>query len=149
MKLRNLKVKSVMSAFPYWVETEDSLDAARELMREHDVSHLPVKNDNELIGIISDRDIRNVTSIWRSSRSDALTMKVGDICVQDLISVDLNEPLVKVLRLLASNHVGSVVITRSDRLAGVFTTMDACRVLAEVLDNHDGVSSSDDDPSVA
>jgi acetoin utilization protein AcuB len=149
MKLKNLKVKSVMTAFPYWVDAEANLDAARLLMKEHDVSHLPVKRNNELIGIISDRDIRNIASVWRSSMSDTEEITVGDICVHNLISVDLNEPLARVLRLLATNHVGSVVVTRSDRLAGVFTTMDACRVLAEVLEDFDGVPPDDDAPSIA
>ncbi|MBV9109870.1 MAG: CBS domain-containing protein, partial [Gemmatimonadetes bacterium] len=51
-------VKNRMTADPVTVTPEDSLAHALRLTREHRVRHLPVVRNGELVGILSDRDIR-------------------------------------------------------------------------------------------
>ena len=51
-------IGSVMSPFPYMVHVDDSLRVARGLMLEHEVRHLPVKDDDALVGVITDRDLK-------------------------------------------------------------------------------------------
>lgn len=51
-------VKSVMTPFPYSIDIEASVEQAVELMRRHKVRHLPVTEDGELKGMVSDRDIK-------------------------------------------------------------------------------------------
>ena len=46
-------IKSVMTPFPYSIETERSLDDARAMMNRHNVHHLPVMQNGRLIGVIS------------------------------------------------------------------------------------------------
>ena len=47
--------------------------------------------------------------------------------------VDLNEPLETVLLTMAERHIGSALVTRQGRLAGVFTAVDACRTFGEYI----------------
>ena len=51
-------VKNRMTADPVTVTPEDSLAHALRLTREHRIRHLPVVRNGELVGILSDRDIR-------------------------------------------------------------------------------------------
>jgi CBS domain-containing protein len=37
---------------------------------------------------------------------------------------------------MAEHHIGSAIVTKNDKLVGIFTVTDACRALAEVLDGH-------------
>ena len=58
---------------------------------------------------------------------------VADIYIADPYVVDLETPLDEVLLEMAARHVGSVLVTRHGKLAGVFTVTDACRVFGEDL----------------
>jgi CBS domain-containing protein len=51
-------IGSVMSPLPHVVHVDDSLRAARGLMVEHGVRHLPVKDDDALVGVLTDRDLK-------------------------------------------------------------------------------------------
>ena len=42
-------IKSVMTAFPYWIDANETLLAAEKMMSEHEISHLPVKHDGKWI----------------------------------------------------------------------------------------------------
>jgi acetoin utilization protein AcuB len=58
-KLQNARVKNVMNKFVTTIELESSIDEAVELMRNKKVGGLPVIEDEELVGIITERDILN------------------------------------------------------------------------------------------
>jgi len=54
-----IKVTNVMTTHPVSVAPEDSIQQVREIMVEENIRQLPVTNEKELIGIITDRDIRS------------------------------------------------------------------------------------------
>jgi CBS domain-containing protein len=47
--------------------------------------------------------------------------------------VSASTPVATVARTMAENHIGSAIVTKNDKLVGIFTVTDACRALAEVL----------------
>ena len=51
-------IGSVMTPFPCVVQVNDSVLAARALMVEHEVRHLPVKDGSTLVGVLTDRDLK-------------------------------------------------------------------------------------------
>ncbi len=125
-------VKSVMTPFPYSVAPDATVREARELMRDHGIRHLPVVEDHALVGIVTDRDIKLMLGP-DFDYPDQNEIVVSDIALDDPYVVDLEVPLDTVLAEMASRHVGSALVTRGERLAGVFTATDACRCFAEHL----------------
>lgn len=126
------KVKSVMTAFPYSVPLDAPIGAARKLMLDHQVHHLPVTKDGALVGIITDRDIKLLLGPELGS-PDPKELTVEDGYVSDCFAVDLETPLVEVLEGMIERHLGAAVVTTHGRLAGIFTAVDACRVLHKHL----------------
>ena len=124
-------IKDVMTAFPYSVDAEKPLEDARTMMLEHDVHHLPVTQDGKLFGVITLSDIRLKSDPGHSGIAKGALVK--DYTFADPYHVDLKEPLDNVLIHLSNYHIGSVVVMRGDRLAGMFTLRDACRVYGEYL----------------
>ena len=51
-------IGSLMTPFPHVVQLSDSLLRARTLMVEHQMRHLPVKDANTLVGVLTDRDLK-------------------------------------------------------------------------------------------
>ncbi|MDX1696814.1 MAG: CBS domain-containing protein [Thiohalobacterales bacterium] len=126
------QLKLLMTPFPYSVGIDATETEALELMHEHKVHHLPVTDGHELVGVITERDIRNLEA-GRSGGSDSTVATVRDMYIHDAYIVDINEYLDNVLLQMAERHIGSVLVTRKGRLAGVFTTTDACRGFGEYL----------------
>ena len=125
-------LKKAMTPFPYSVEQTAPLAQARHLMDQHNVRHLPVTDGHELVGIITDRDLRSVASL-PVSRKVVGSLTVSDLYVPDPFVVDLNEPIENVLLTMAKKRIGSALVTRQGRLAGVFTSVDACRCFGEYI----------------
>jgi acetoin utilization protein AcuB len=125
-------LKNVMTPFPYSIDADAPVDEALRFMREHRIRHLPVIDAGKLAGLVSDRDIKLMLGpdfAYPSARE----LKVRDVLVADSYIVELATPLLEVLAHMAEHRLGSAVVTRHGKLAGVFTTTDACRAFAEHL----------------
>ena len=125
-------VKSVMTAFPYSVTIGAPISEAIEFMRNKSIRHLPVTDDGKLVGVISDRDIKLILGP-DFAYPDPNAVTVGEAMLRESYIVDLDERLDKVLSHMAEHHIGSAVVTRQGKLAGMFTSSDACREFAEFL----------------
>ncbi len=120
-------VKAVMTPFPHSIDASEPTAKARKMMAGFGFHHLPVMDQGELIGVISERDLR------RAESAGSQAQQVADITRQDAFVVDLSEPLDQVLSRMARLQVGSVLVVKEERLAGIFTFTDACRCFAECL----------------
>jgi acetoin utilization protein AcuB len=136
------KLKNVMTPFPYSVDVEAPIDEAVEFMRTHKIRHLPVTSKGKLVSVVSDRDVKLVLGpdfAYPSSRE----LKVRDAMVKDCYVVDLATPLAAVVRHMAQQRIGSAIVTRRGKLAGVFTANDACRAFADYLDDASAIDGDD------
>ena len=121
-----------MTAFPYSISTTAPINEATAFMREQQIRHLPVTDKGDLVGVISDRDIKLVLGPdFAYPNPDKLT--VADAMIPEPYVVDLDERADTVLEHMAEHHIGSAVVTRQGKLVGMFTTSDACRGFADFL----------------
>ncbi|MAA72836.1 MAG: hypothetical protein CL679_14040, partial [Bermanella sp.] len=58
---------------------------------------------------------------------------VSDLCPENVYTVDLYTSLIEVLDYMSDTHIDCVLVTRHDKLAGVFTASDACHAYSESL----------------
>jgi len=121
-------IKSVMTAFPYWIDINETLLAAEKMMLEHEINHLPVKQDGKLTGVISAHDIKQA----KETKGECKQI-VKDVCILNVYKVDMDEPLDNVVSHMANYHIGSALVMKEDRLAGVFTVNDACHCFVDYL----------------
>lgn len=122
------RIKSVMTPFPYSIAPSASLADAQVMMREHDIRHLPVCDNHSVEGILSDREMRVAIAL-----DTAGERTVGEVCNKHALLVDLDQHLDVVAAKMASERIGSAIVMRGDKLAGILTTTDVCRLLSEVL----------------
>jgi CBS domain-containing protein len=128
-------LKTAMTPFPYSVDLDASFDDASELMGRHSVRHLPVTRDNAVVGVITDRDMTSAMNICSSS-GNTVSLSVRDLYMADPYIVSVDEPLDNVLLNMAERHIGSAIVTKADKLVGMFTSVDACRSFGEYLREH-------------
>jgi acetoin utilization protein AcuB len=132
-----------MTAFPHFVEVDDSLLRARTLMVEHQVRHLPVQNRGVLVGILTDRDLKRALDpdLGLPPKQELF---VSDVFVPEAYVVDGGEPLDTVLEYMATHHIGSALVTKREKLVGILTATDACRLFCEHLRAFHPRHTSDD-----
>jgi acetoin utilization protein AcuB len=128
-------LKTAMTPFPYSVDLDATFDEASGLMEQHDVRHLPVTRDHQVVGVITDREMASATHVHPQSK-DSGGLRVSDLYMADPYIVSLDEPLENVLLTMAERHIGSAIVTRAGKLVGMFTSVDACRSFGEYLHGH-------------
>lgn len=126
------RVASVMTPFPYSVDAREDLRTAAAMMTQHGIRHLPVMREGKLAGIVSEREL-DVALAVRGERDPEAPLPVWAICRRDPYVVELDEPMTAVAEAMANQHVGSVLVTRKGKLAGIITTVDICRAFAEAI----------------
>ena len=130
MSTSHASVSAYMTASPHSIGAEQSLDRARTVMRTHGIRHLPVLHGGELVGIVSDRDIRLVEAF---EDLDPTLITVSDAMSREVYSVPPTAPLDEVALEMSVKKYGSVVIMEGRKVIGILTTVDACRALADYV----------------
>jgi CBS domain-containing protein len=124
-------IATEMTPFPYSIDAGADISDARGMMEEHDIQHLPVMENGALVGLLADRDLRVARELQRHVPQDGIT--VGKVCNRAPYIVDMSERLDHVAFQMADRRVGAAVVVRQGKLAGILTTTDVCRLLAELL----------------
>jgi acetoin utilization protein AcuB len=122
-----------MTPFPYSIDVGGTIIEAGKLMQEHGIRHLPVKDGGELVGVVSERDLRVVIATRDDLAANA-GITVGTVCRMQPYVVDISEPLALALREMAVRHISSALVVKQGKLVGILTATDACKVLASLLD---------------
>lgn len=125
-----LTIDEVMSPSPYSIQVDATLSDAHELMRSHHIRHLPVLDGDRLVGMVTERDLHLMETL---SDVDPDEVTVGEAMTPDPYAVQIGTNLRDVAIALASRKYGSAVVLDGDRVVGVFTTVDALRVLSHLL----------------
>lgn len=111
----------------------DSMATAFELMREHSIRHVPVVQDGEIVGIVSERDLNTFRNL---RNADPRKVSLLEAMTAPAYTVSPDTPLAEVARVMAYNKYGAAVVARGRRIVGVFTTTDALCELARLLEGH-------------
>lgn len=123
-------ISRYMTRQPWTIHRDATLAAAKELMREHDIRHLPVLDGDAMVGIVSERDVYRLERLGYLDRH----FTVGDAMNDEVQTADAEDPVDRVVETMSERKHGStVVVSRHGKVAGIFTSVDAMRVLAEVL----------------
>jgi acetoin utilization protein AcuB len=121
------------------VQPHEKIIDAFELMQRQGIRHLPVIEDGELKGLVTDRDIRLAlipsplsTPEDRMYHLGALE-RVDEIMTTDLIIVSPNATIEEAAKLIAQHKIGAVPVVAQGTLVGILTETDILCVFIEML----------------
>jgi acetoin utilization protein AcuB len=126
-------VGSVMTPFPFFADAAAPVAEVERLMRKHKIRHIPVQREGEVIGIVSERDLHRWAS-QATSNWDKSTVLASEAMIRNPYVVAFDTPLSEVAAEMERRRIGSALILRHGKLAGILSAMDVCRILASVLD---------------
>jgi acetoin utilization protein AcuB len=116
------------------VKPHDSVQRARGIMEERRVNQLPVVVDDRLVGIITDRDVRDAfpsvfdhtprTRRPRTGGADPATIPVEDVMSPNVLTLGPDRSVEEAARLMRRERIGAIPIVIEERLVGVITRSD-------------------------
>lgn len=123
-------ISKYMTTTPHTIGGDATLADASKAMSAHGIRHLPVVDGDQLLGILTERDVTFVESF---PDVDATRLTVSEAMREKPYSVSPDTPLDEVATTMAEQRYGSAVVVQNKHVVGVFTTVDVCRALSELL----------------
>jgi CBS domain-containing protein len=121
-----------MTKDPLCVTPSENIGEADELMSVNNFRQLPVVEGRELVGILTDRDIRSFLSATTlaapEEREKALRTAVRDVMTTEPLTLSPDDELQEALELLIEQKVGGIpVLDEAEGLVGIVTYVDLLR----------------------
>lgn len=126
----SLTVGEVMTPSPHSVGIDQSAKVALELMKKYQIRHLPVRDGGALVGVVTDRDLQFAL---RLDKVDDEDLSVADAYTPEPYVVKKSTLLHEIAHRMACDKLGCAIVTEDEKPIGIFTMVDACRVLAGFL----------------
>ncbi len=134
-------VEEIMTANPERADVSDSIRDVLFRLIEQDVRHLPIVDDGELIGMISDRDLRAFTMPLANEFDPVNTTDrrfeaaISTLMQGDVISVNPETEVEEVIDIMLDQKVGAVPVTDAltGVLVGIISYIDIIRAAREFL----------------
>jgi acetoin utilization protein AcuB len=125
---RWMKVKKRMAKKLVTTRKDATVADAINLMKKHSIRHLPVVEDGELVGWVTERDIREA---YLASLIEQVSM--GDIMIKDPVTVSPEANLEEAAELLYRHGIGGLPVVDKGKLVGVITVADIMAAFIEVM----------------
>lgn len=121
-----------MTRHVHAVKPLDSILHAREVMAQFRINQLPVVVDGQLLGIITDRDLRDAfPSVFEAMRgsgkgkkSEPKDIPVESVMTSQVVTLTPKHTVVEAARLMRQERVGAIPIVEGNRLIGMLTRSD-------------------------
>jgi acetoin utilization protein AcuB len=130
-------VKDFMKRDPITVKKDDSFRYALKLIRKEGIKHLPVLEGKKVVGIVTDRDLRQAapspaTSLEIHELNYLLErLEVEAIMTKRVITVTPESKLLDAAKLLIARKIGCLPVVEQDELVGIITETDILRAYIE------------------
>ena len=133
----SMQVRDHMTSSPITVNSGMSLNEAFDQMLKHDVRELPVVDKGELVAIVTDRDLREISPAYPvfrdqdSIRQYMRTLKVADAMTPDPLTVAPETSLVKAAELLVTYKISSLPVVENRKLIGILSITNFLKLFIE------------------
>lgn len=129
-----MEVAEIMTREPLSVTSDARVADALELMHDNDIRHVPVIDDGALIGMLSDRDLRDFLRAedgWRKAQG----VSVSEVMSADAIAVEPGADVSDLIDLMLENKIGAVPVVdgHSDKVVGIVSYVDVLAAARELL----------------
>ncbi|HHV97079.1 MAG TPA: CBS domain-containing protein [Clostridiaceae bacterium] len=134
MKVRDKMTKNIVSVTP-----DAAIVQVAQLMQKHNVGVIPVVEQGNLVGIVTDRDIvlRNI-----ASGKDPKTTPVSSVMTTQVVAVTPDTDVNEVAYKMAENKVRRIPVVENNKLVGILSIgdiaadekfdMEASKALSEI-----------------
>ena len=132
-------VGTIMHTDLITVSPETTLVEARELIEQHNIEHLLVVRKGKLVGLVSDRDLKQnwaspATTLSAHELSYLLQkVQVSMIMVKTVVTVSPDTTIERAAYIMQTNNISSLPVMAGEELVGIVTGTDVMAVLLQAI----------------
>jgi len=125
-----MQVESYMSHAPITIRDDMDYWKASEIMKEKDLHHIPVINQDEtVVGILTLRDLKMAAMHFGEAR-----VEVSEVMHSPVVTVAPGEALADAARIMIDNRIGGLPVLGDDgQIVGILTETDLLLALVDQL----------------
>jgi acetoin utilization protein AcuB len=131
----DVKVKDLMATTVTTLGRNDTLDLADNIMALGRIRHLPVLDENRVVGVVSERDLfRSALAValgygQRAQATLLKTVRVKEVMSEPAITISPEATIKEAARLMIAQKIGCLPVIAAGRLVGIITETDVLRHL--------------------
>ena len=123
-----MKVHEWMTRDPVTVSKDEDVRGCMNLMTEHSIRHLPVVENQKLVGFVTESDLREV-----SSTPSAEDTSIEDFVVRGPITVSPDTDIEDAAKLIYYHKIGGLPVVDDEEFVGIITVVDLLGVFIELM----------------
>ena len=133
-----MAVKDFMTRKVVYISPDTTIAHAADMMREQKLHRLPVIENDQLVGLVTEGTIAEASP----SKATSLSIyemnyllnktKVGDVMIRDVVTISQFASLEDATYLMLKNKIGILPVVDNEQLYGVITDRDIFKALLEV-----------------
>src|SRR5262245_18836489 len=116
-----MRISEIMSKEVETVGPTCTVDEAADLMRQKHIRHLVIARDGDVLGVVSDRDMRSPRLFGE---------RLTDVMSDPAITIRPNDTVRTAANRMNRRRVGSLPVVERGKLVGIVTVTDLLRVLS-------------------
>lgn len=129
MEKLKIPVDEFTSPSPITVNTTVTAADVHDVLKENGIRHIPVLDGDQPVGIISERDLRVLSTV-----KELHLVTASEVMVTDPFTVTPETPLDQVVFEMSNRKIGSAIVQDAGgKVVGIFTNTDALNALIEIL----------------
>jgi CBS domain-containing protein len=124
-------VKDIMTEKPFQLTRRATVGAALDMLKAHpDIRHLPIIDDEELVGIVSERDLRSIvgylSGLSKGKQKGEIYLQFSVDCVmtRNVVTVSPDDTILNVARLFGERKIGVLPVLDDGNLVGIVSYID-------------------------
>ena len=127
-------VETIMRKNVVILTPSDTIRNARDLMKEHDIRHIPICVDEKLIGIVSDRDIRDSlpSSLFPDGEERVLQSSVSKIMTENTLTAHPLDFIEDAAKIIQKYRIGCLPIVCQQKVVGLVTAADVIQTFITI-----------------
>jgi len=140
-----MPVKDWMSKDLVTIDADTSIMKASRVMKQNEIQHLPVLSQGRLVGIVSDRDLKEATPSKATTLDihemyhllDTITVK--SLMPKKIFTITPGETVEKAAAVMLKHHISALpVVDPGGTLAGIITKGDIFRAFVSISGIYQG-----------
>ena len=132
-----LTVRDLMTENPATLDRNETLDLAETIMNLGRIRHMPVVEDDKVVGVLSQRDLFRSALIValgfgrKTTNRLIKTLRVKEVMSQNVITIAPDATVKEAARAMIEKKIGCLPVVESDKLVGLITETDILRYVTE------------------
>jgi acetoin utilization protein AcuB len=128
-----MKALQAMTRNVVCIHEDDSLEVARDIMREWEIRHLPVVRGRALVGVLSDRDLLLYTEAGRANCPQIAERSVGETMSKRPVTCRAGDSISHIAGIMVENKIDCIPVIEDDdgEVIGMITSTDMLELLRE------------------